>query len=56
MKSIWKQILRYFYIGKKDPDAPQTSYVKMMHGMNRISVILFVIAVIIMIVRLVRRH
>ena len=56
MKSIWQQILRYFYIRKKDPDAPKSRYVAMMHGMNRISIILFVIALIIMMVRLLRRH
>ncbi|WP_326990209.1 DUF6728 family protein [Chitinophaga sp. 212800010-3] len=56
MKSIWQQILRYFYIGRKDPNAPKTRYVAMMHGMNRISLLLFVIAVIIMIIRLIKKH
>ncbi|RBL92713.1 hypothetical protein DF182_09085 [Chitinophaga flava] len=56
MKSLWRQILRYFYIGKGDPNAPKTRYVAMMHGMNRISIILFVIALIVMIIRLMRRH
>ncbi|WP_188316244.1 DUF6728 family protein [Chitinophaga agrisoli] len=54
MKSIWQQILRYFYIGKKDPNAPKSTYVYMMHGMNRISIIVFVIALIIMLIRLLR--
>ncbi|WP_317042874.1 DUF6728 family protein [Chitinophaga arvensicola] len=56
MKSIWQQILRYLYIGKKDPNAPKTRYVAMMHGMNRISLLLFIIAVIIMVIRLIRKH
>ncbi|MEI3799134.1 hypothetical protein SAMN05660461_2257 [Chitinophaga ginsengisegetis] len=56
MKSIWQQILRYLYIGKKDPNAPKTRYVAMMHGMNRISLLLFIIAIIIMVIRLIRRH
>ncbi|WP_349316432.1 DUF6728 family protein [Chitinophaga sp. MM2321] len=56
MKSIWHQILRYFYIGKKDPNAPTTRYVAMMHGMNRISILLFLVALIILIVRLIRKH
>ncbi|MFY0252419.1 DUF6728 family protein [Chitinophaga sp. 30R24] len=56
MKSIWQQILRYLYIGKKDPNAPKTRYVAMMHGMNRISLLLFLIALIIMVIRLIRRH
>ncbi|WP_366839253.1 DUF6728 family protein [Chitinophaga sp.] len=56
MKSVWQQILRYLYIGKKDPNAPKTRYVAMMHGMNRISLLLFIIAIIIMIIKLIRRH
>lgn len=56
MKSIWQQILRYLYIGKKDPAAPKGGYLSMMHGMNRISIIVFLIALIIMIVKLISRH
>ncbi len=56
MKSIWQQILHYLYIGKKDPSAPQGRYVSMMHGMNRISIIVFLIALIIMLVKLFTRH
>lgn len=55
MKSIWQQILRYLYIGKKDPNAPKSGYVYMMHGMNRISILLFIIALIIMIIKLLKR-
>jgi hypothetical protein len=56
MKSIWQQFLRYLYIGKKDPSAPKTRYVSMMHGMNRISIIVFLIALVIMIVKLIMRN
>lgn len=56
MKSIWQQILRYLYIGKKDPSAPKSTYISMMHGMNRISIIVFVIALIIMLIKLFTRH
>ncbi|NSL88594.1 DUF6728 family protein [Chitinophaga solisilvae] len=56
MKSIWQQILRYFYIGKKDPNAPKTRYVAMMHGMNRISILLFLIALVVLVVRLLRKQ
>lgn len=52
MKKLWDQILRYLFIKKKDPNAPKTTYVKMMHGMNRISILLFLICVIILLVRL----
>lgn len=57
MKSMWQQFLRYLYIGKKDPNAPKGRYVSMMHGMNRISIIVFIIAIIIMCIRLfTKRH
>ncbi|HJT74897.1 MAG TPA: DUF6728 family protein [Chitinophaga sp.] len=56
MKSIWQQFLRYLYIGRKDPSAPKGRYVAMMHGMNRISIIVFLIALIIMLVRIFTRH
>ncbi|WP_317126735.1 DUF6728 family protein [Chitinophaga silvatica] len=56
MKSIFKQILRYFYIGKKDPNAPKSTYLSMMHGMNRISIILFLLALILMLVRFIKHH
>ncbi|WP_317042615.1 DUF6728 family protein [Chitinophaga sp. YR573] len=54
---MWQQFLRYLYIGKKDPNAPKSRYVSMMHGMNRISIIVFLIAIIIMCIRLfTKRH
>jgi len=54
--TMWQQILRYFYLAKKDPNAPNTSFVKAMHGMNRISIFMFLFAIIVMIVRYIKRH
>ena len=54
MKKIWEQIQRYLFLKKKDPDAPHSTYLKLMHGMNRISILLFLICVIILLVRLIR--
>ncbi len=54
-QGVWKQILTYFYIRKPDPDDPKDVNVKFMHGMNRISLFMFLIAIIVMIVRLLRR-
>lgn len=51
---IWKQIQTYFYLRKRDPNEPRNVNIKFMHGMNRISLFLFLIAVIVMIVRLLR--
>jgi len=47
MRSIWKQMAEYLFIKKKDTDTPRTRWIKYMHNMNRISIILFIIALII---------
>lgn len=46
-----RQISEYLYIKKRDPKAPHTRWMKYMHGINRISILMFLIAIIIMIVR-----
>lgn len=53
-QQFWRQILTYFYVRKRDPGEPRNTNIYLMHGMNRISIIIFFIAVIIMIVRLIR--
>ncbi len=50
---LWNQIAEYLYIKKRDPNAPRTQWMKYMHGMNRLSIIIFLIAIIIMVVKLV---
>jgi hypothetical protein len=51
---MWRQILTYFYIRKRDPNDPRNVNIKLMHGMNRISLFVFLIGIIIMIIRLLR--
>ncbi len=48
---IFRQIAEYLYIKKRDPNEPVTPWMKYMHGMNRISLIIFLIAVVIILVR-----
>jgi hypothetical protein len=50
---IWKQLAEYLYIRKRDPKEERTQWMKYMHGMNRISLIMFLVAVLIIIFRLV---
>lgn len=45
----------YLYLRKKDPDAPKSRFVKYMHGINRISILLFLVALVIIAVKLIRR-
>lgn len=49
---VWKQIAEYLYIKKKDPTAPDSKWIRYMHGMNRISIMLFLIALLIIIIKL----
>lgn len=53
--SVLKQMAEYLYLRKKDPDAPKTKWVNYMHGINRLSIILFLIAMVILAVKLLRQ-
>ncbi len=53
---MWKQILRYLYLAKKDPNAPNSVNVKFMHGMNRISIFMFLFCIGVIIYRALTRH
>jgi hypothetical protein len=52
--SILKQLAEYLYLRKPDPNRPSTQWVKYMHGINRISVLLFLAAMIILLIKLLR--
>jgi hypothetical protein len=47
-------VLGYFF-RKKDPNRPSSFNLKMMHGINKISIIMFLIALTVMIVRFITR-
>ncbi len=49
------EIFGYFF-RKKDPNRPTSFSLKMMHGVNKISMLLFLFAVIVMIVRVLMRN
>ena len=46
---IWSQIAEYLYIKKRDPNEERTEWMKYMHGMNRISLMVFLFGLIVMI-------
>ncbi len=46
-----RQIGEYLYIVKRDPKQERTGMMKAMHGMNRISLIVFLIGIIVILVR-----
>ncbi|HEU4901342.1 MAG TPA: DUF6728 family protein [Flavisolibacter sp.] len=49
---VWKQLAEYLYLRKPDPDRPKTRFVKYMHGINRLSLLLFIVALIVLVIRL----
>lgn len=49
---ILKQLAEYLYLRKRDPNEPRTKWMKYMHGMNRISLIMFLVAVLIILFKL----
>jgi hypothetical protein len=53
---VLKQIAEYLYLRKPDPDRPKTTFVKYMHGINRLSLLLFIAALIILAVKLLLKR
>ena len=50
--SIKNQIAEYLFLKKKDPNAKDTQWMKYMHGINRLSIFLFLFAIVVIIVKL----
>ena len=55
---IWQQLSEYLYLKKKDPNAPKSSWMSYMHGINRISILMFLLAIIVILVKtlVLKRH
>jgi hypothetical protein len=51
---VLKQIAEYLYIKKPDPDRPKSLFVKYMHGINRLSLLIFILCLIILAIKLLR--
>jgi hypothetical protein len=52
--SVLRQMAEYLYLRKKDPNSPDTQWIKYMHGINRISLLMFLVGLIILAVKLIR--
>jgi hypothetical protein len=48
---ILREIGEYLFLVKRDPKQERTGMMKAMHGMNRISLIIFLIGLIVILVR-----
>jgi hypothetical protein len=51
---ILNQIAEYLYLKKKDPNRPNSSFVKYMHGINKLSIWLALLAMVILAIKLLR--
>ncbi len=51
---VLKQMAEYLWLRKKDSNRPRSSWVGYMHGINRISIILFILSLIIIVIKLLR--
>ncbi|MBN8686054.1 MAG: hypothetical protein J0M10_03510 [Chitinophagales bacterium] len=45
---IGRQIAEYLYLKKKSPDRPKDPWIGYMHGINRISLLLFILCLLIL--------
>jgi len=52
---IVNQISEYLFFKKKDPNVKNTQWMKYMHGINRLSIFLFLFALIFIMVKLLCR-
>lgn len=51
MKGFLRQIGEYLFLVKRDPNQERTGMMKAMHGMNRISLIVFLIGILVILIR-----
>ncbi|HSU27202.1 MAG TPA: DUF6728 family protein [Chitinophagaceae bacterium] len=50
---VFKQISEYLFIKKKDPSRPKSKWIGYMHGINRTSLFLFILCLIILAIKLI---
>jgi hypothetical protein len=48
---ILRQLAEYLYIKKRDPNSPHSKWISYMHGINRISILMFLAALLFVLVR-----
>jgi hypothetical protein len=48
---ILRQLAEYLYLKKRDPDAPKSKWIGYMHGINRISILMFLGALLFVLIR-----
>ena len=51
---VIKQLSEYLFLRKKDPNRPKSDFTRYMHGINRISLMIFILCLIILAIKLLR--
>ncbi len=51
---VFRQLGEYLFLKKKDPDRPKDKWVGYMHSINRISILVFILCLIILAIKLLR--
>ncbi|MEM7660567.1 MAG: DUF6728 family protein [Bacteroidota bacterium] len=49
---IWKKIWGYLTFRKRDTNEPDSPNLRVMHGINKVSIFMFLVAVVLIIVKL----
>lgn len=49
---VWSQIAEYLYLKKKDENRPKSQWIGYMHGINRISLFVFLLCLVILAIKL----
>ena len=49
---LWKKIFGYITFKKRDPDEPNTFNLRMMHDINKISILMFLVGMVILIIKI----
>lgn len=52
---VLKQMAEYLFLKKKDSDRPKDKWIGYMHGINRISLFVFLLCLIILAIKLLTR-
>ena len=50
---ILRKLAEYLYIRKRDPNEPTSSWIRYMNSINRISIFMFLIGILIIIFRMI---
>lgn len=51
---VLNQLAEYLYLKKKDPNRPKSKWIGYMHRINRLSLLLFLLCLVILAIKLLR--